>query len=97
MMQTLSVSKEAFSLLSTSKMAAVGMDIKVYSSGGGVAPADQAAAGQILYQYNVKTYLQLLVIQAEPRVVFLLLLELDPLLTAWSSWVKGSARETSYL
>ena len=30
MMQTLPVSKEAFSLLSTSKMAAVGMDIKVY-------------------------------------------------------------------
>ena len=30
MWQTLSVSKEAFSLLSTSKMAAVGMDIKVY-------------------------------------------------------------------
>ena len=28
--QTLSISKEAFSLLSMSKMAAVGMDIKVY-------------------------------------------------------------------
>ena len=30
MMQTLSVSKEAFSLLSTFEIAAVGMDIKVY-------------------------------------------------------------------
>ena len=30
MWQSLSVSKEAFSLLSTSKLAAVGMDIKVY-------------------------------------------------------------------
>ena len=32
MWQTLLVSKEAFSLLSTSKMAAVGMDIKAQSS-----------------------------------------------------------------
>ena len=30
MMQTLSVSKEAFSVLSTSNIAAVGMDIRVY-------------------------------------------------------------------
>ena len=30
MMQTLSVSKEAFSFLSTSKIAAIGMDIRVY-------------------------------------------------------------------
>ena len=30
MMQTLSVSKEVFSLLSTSKIAALGMDIGVY-------------------------------------------------------------------
>ena len=30
MMQMLSVSKEAFSLLSTSKIAAVGMDMRVY-------------------------------------------------------------------
>ena len=30
MWQMLSVSKEAFSLLSMSKMAAIGMDIKVY-------------------------------------------------------------------
>ena len=30
MMQMLSVSKEAFSVLSTSKIAAVGMDIRVY-------------------------------------------------------------------
>ena len=30
MWQTLSVSKEALSLLSTSKMAAVGLDIKIY-------------------------------------------------------------------
>ena len=49
MMQTLSVSKEAFSLLSTSKIAAVGMDIRVYRH----SQAQNGGFLQVKYLYNL--------------------------------------------
>ena len=49
MMQMLSVSKETFSLLSMSKMAAVGMDIKVYRH----SLALKGGFFQVKYLYNL--------------------------------------------
>ena len=68
-------------------------NVKTLSSGGGIVRANKAAAGPIFYQYDGKTNLQLLVIQAEPRVDFLLLLaplERDPLSNRSERLGKGS-------